>query len=309
MSTLATAISKNDFLSQIWSISTTLTEEAVAAALKKCKEAGFDQDRGLVPLRESFVNLLSARGVLEDVIEKQKLVQLPITVQKELLSNLQTISKSLQGLSEGTDEIVNLTNGIELLNTSIWKYGLHNLSDQVLGYQKKLNQIKNQEVQLSKATAELETAQRAGVKANSAASEIEQKKTEALAALEQLKQSSAASNALGDQLKETASKISAVYSTIQQQEKQSGELTSSIKTANNELTALDASIRKFYAEVEEYRKKINQTGEDASNLIRASEASVKKLVDGTTATIEAAVEALQKTEKSVTDELTNQVNR
>ncbi len=308
MSTSASVVSKDDFLGQIWSISTTLTEEAMAAALKKGKEATFDLDRGIVPLRESFINLSSGRVVLEDAIEKQKLVQLPITVQKELLSNLETISKSLQGLAEGTDEVVNLTNGIELLNTSIWKYGLHNLSDQVLGYQKKLNQIKNQEVQLSKATAELETAQRAGVKANSAASEIEQKKTEALAALEQLKQSSAASNALGDQLKETASKISAVYSTIQQQEKQSGELTSSIKTANNELTALDASIRKFYAEVEEYRKKINQTGEDASNLIRASEASVKKLVDGTTATIEAAVEALQKTEKSVTDELTNQVN-
>ncbi|MGC2828707.1 MAG: hypothetical protein WB994_03640 [Candidatus Acidiferrum sp.] len=136
MGTLATAISKDDFLSQIWSISTTLTEEAVAAALKKCKDAGFDQNRGLVPLRESFVNLLSAGGVLEDAIEKQKLVQLPITVQKELLTNLQTISKSLQGLSDGTDEVVNLANSIEVLNTAIWKYGLHNLSDEVLGHQK-----------------------------------------------------------------------------------------------------------------------------------------------------------------------------
>jgi len=301
-------VSKDDFLGQIWSISTTLTEEAMAAALKKGKEATFDLDRGIVPLRESFINLSSGRVVLEDAIEKQKLVQLPITVQKELLSNLETIAKSLQGLADGTDEVVNLTNGIELLNTSIWKYGLHNLSDQVLGYQKKLNQIKTQEVQLSKATAELETAQRAAVKASSAASEIEQKRAEAFAALEQLKQSSAASNVLGEQLKETATKISAVYSTIQQQEKQSGELTASTKTANNELIALDASIRKFYAEVEEYRNKISQTGEDAANLIRASEASVKKLVDGTTATFEAAVEALQKTEKSVTDELTNQVN-
>ena len=57
MSTLATAISKDDFLGQIWSISTTLTEEAMAAALKKGKEANFDQDRGIVPLRESFINL------------------------------------------------------------------------------------------------------------------------------------------------------------------------------------------------------------------------------------------------------------
>jgi chromosome segregation ATPase len=308
MSTLATAISKDDFLSRIWSISTTLTEEAVAAALKKCKEAGFDQDRGLVPLRESFVNLLSARGVLEDVIEKQKLVQLPITIQKELLSNLQTISKSLQGLSDGTDEVVNLTNSIELLNTSIWKYGLHNLSDEVLGYQKKLNQIKNQELQLSKAIAELETAQQAAAKATLAASEVEQKKAEALAALEQVKQSNAASTALAEQIKETGGKTSALHSTIQQQEKQSGELTSSIKTANNELTAIDASIRKFYGEVEEYRRKINQTGEDAASLIRTSEAAVKKLVDGATENIGAAVESLHETERSVTEKLTNEVN-
>jgi len=308
MSTLATAISKDDFLSQIWSVSTTLTEEAVAVALKKCKEAGFDQDRGLVPLRESFVNLLSARGVLEDVIEKQKLVQLPITVQKELLSNLQTISKSLQGLSDGTDEVVNLTSSIELLNTSIWKYGLHNLSDEVLGYQKKLNQIKNQELQLSKAIAELETAQQAAAKATLAASEVEQKKAEALAGLEQVKQSNASSTALAEQIKETGGKISALHSTIQQQEKQSGELTSSIKTANNELTAIDASIRKFYGEVEEYRRKISQTGEDASSLIRTSEAAVKKLVDGATENIGAAVESLHETERSVTDKLTSEVN-
>jgi chromosome segregation ATPase len=308
MSTLATVVAKDDFLSQIWAISTTLTEEAVTAALKKCKEAGFDQDRGLVPLRESFVNLLSARGIIEDAIEKQKLVHLPITVQKELLSNLQTISKSLQGLHDGADEVVNLTNSIELLNTSIWKYGLHNLSDEVLGHQKKLNQIKNQELQLSKAIAELETAQQAAAKATLAASEVEQKKADALAALEQVKQSSAASTALAEQIKETGGKVSALHSTIQQQEKQSGELTSSIKTANNELTAIDTSIRKFYGEVEEYRRKISQTGEDAASLIRASETAVKKLVDGATENIGAAVESLHETEKSVTDRLTNEVN-
>ncbi|MGB8459152.1 MAG: hypothetical protein WCE50_15620 [Candidatus Acidiferrum sp.] len=308
MGTLATAISKDDFLSQIWSISTTLTEEAVAAALKKCKDAGFDQNRGLVPLRESFVNLLSAGGVLEDAIEKQKLVQLPITVQKELLTNLQTISKSLQGLSDGTDEVVNLANSIEVLNTAIWKYGLHNLSDEVLGHQKKLNQIKNQEVQLHKAIAELETAQQAAAKANSAASEVEQKKAEALAALDQVKQSNAASAALAEQIKETGGKVSVLHSTIQQQEKQSGELTSSIKTANNELTAIDASIRKFYGEVEEYRRKINQTGEDAASLIRTSEAAVKKLVDSATENIGAAVESLHETARSVTEKLTNEIS-
>ena len=135
---------KDDFLSRIWSICTTLTEEAMAVASAKAKELGFDPNRGLVPLPESFINLSSARSIIEDAIEKQKLVQLPITVQKELLVNLESIAKSLQGLASGVDEVVNLTTAIEALNTAIWKYRLHNLSDQVLGYQKKLNQLKNQ---------------------------------------------------------------------------------------------------------------------------------------------------------------------
>src|SRR5208282_5056416 len=112
--------SKDDFLPQIWSICSTLTEEAMAAAAAKSKEAGFDPDRGLVPLSESFNNLSSARAILEDAIEKQKLVQLPVTVQKELLGNLEAISKALHGLTNGVDEIANLTNAIEALNTGIW---------------------------------------------------------------------------------------------------------------------------------------------------------------------------------------------
>src|SRR5260370_6216580 len=132
-------VTKDDFLTRIWSICTTLTDEAMAVASVKAKELGFDPNRGLVPLPESFINLSSARSILEDAIEKQKLVHLPITVQKELLANLETISKSLQGLTGGVDEVANLTAAIEALNTSIWKYGLHNLSDQVLCYQKKLN--------------------------------------------------------------------------------------------------------------------------------------------------------------------------
>jgi len=177
---------KDDFLSRIWAICTTLTEEAMAVASAKAKELGFDPNRGLVPLPESFINLSSARSIIEDAIEKQKLVQLPITVQKELLANLEAITKSLQGLASGVDEVVNLTTAIEALNTAIWKYGLHNLSDQVLGYQKKLNQLKNQELQISKVVTLLEGASAAIEKANAAAGETEKQKNTAVALLDQV---------------------------------------------------------------------------------------------------------------------------
>jgi hypothetical protein len=147
---------KDDLLSQVWSLCSTFTNEATAAAFAKIKELGYDPNRGLIPLDESFINLSSARSTLADAIEKRKLVQLPISVQRELLANLEAISKALQGLIAGVDEVENLTNAIEVLNTTIWKYGLHNLSDEVLGYQTKLNQLKNQELRLSNLLTELE---------------------------------------------------------------------------------------------------------------------------------------------------------
>jgi hypothetical protein len=303
MSAADGAVAKDDFLSRIWSICTTLTEEAMAVASGKAKELGFDPNRGLVPLPESFINLSSARSIIEDAIEKQKLVQLPITVQKELLANLETISKSLQGLTAGVDEVVNLTTAIEVLNTAIWKYGLHNLSDQVLGYQKKLNQLKNQELQISKVIRQLEGARGAIERANTAAAETEQQKFSAVALAEQTKQSAASSASLLEQVKDASTKAGVFFATIQQNEKQSGELTASIKTANNELLALDASVRKFYGEVDEYRRKITQTSDDASKLITTSEAAIKRLTDDTTAKIEETIATVRAEAKTASEEL------
>jgi hypothetical protein len=294
---------KDDFLSQIWSICTTLTEEAMAVASAKVKELGFDPNRGLVPLPESFINLSSARSIVEDAIEKQKLVQLPITVQKELLANLEAIAKSLQGLASGIDEVVNLTTSIEALNTAIWKYGLHNLSDQVLGYQKKLNQLKNQELQISKVVTLLEGASGAIEKANAAAGETEQQKNSSVALLEQVKQSAASSASLLEQVKDASTKAGVFFATIQQNEKQSGELTAAIKTGNNELLALDGSIRKFYGEVDEYRRKITQTSDDASKLITASEAAVKNLTEDTTTKTEETIATLRADSETAIEEL------
>src|SRR3990167_5232238 len=143
-------------IEKMWEILTTLTEESRQAALSKCVELGLDQNRGVVSLDESFINLNAARHILMDAIEQNKLIQLPITVQKVLVANLEANSKIQTGLIAGTDEVLNLVNAIEQLNTAIWQYGLHNLSEEVLGYQTKLNQIKSQELEVGKLKEELE---------------------------------------------------------------------------------------------------------------------------------------------------------
>lgn len=308
MSTGVPELPKDDFLEQIWTVLTTLSDEAMRAAQKKCIDQGFDENRGIVSLQESFINLASARGLIQDVIEKRKLVQLPITVQKELLGNIQNISRSLVGLSEGTDEVVNLATSIELLNTSIWKYGLHNLSDEVLGYQTKLNQIKNQELHISRVISHLETAQKSADLATAATNEIERRRHASTAALEETQKNNSESAALLEQIRENGSKASALFSTIQQQEKQSGEFTSSIKTSNNELLSLDSSIRKFYGDVDEYRKKISEAAEGAAAVVRTSETSVRKLVEESSSQVDAAIDALNKTGRVAVEELTDKIS-
>lgn len=53
---------------------------------------------------------------------------------------LESISKAQTNLTAGTDEVVVLVGEIEKLNTAIWQYGLHNLSEEVLGYTTRLRE-------------------------------------------------------------------------------------------------------------------------------------------------------------------------
>ena len=307
MSSNGSPIIKENFLEQIWSISTTLTDEAMSAALNKANEMNFDVNRGIVPMRETFINLASARDTLLDAIEKRKLVQLPITVQREVLASLQAISKSLQGLAAGTDEIVNLTNGVENLNTSIWKYGLHNLSEEVLGYQTKLNQIKVLEVQVSQLLSELEAIRPAAESARTASDEIVHRSGEVQAALDEIKKTQASAGTLLDQIKATDNTVTALSTTIQHQEKQGGELTSNIRTANNEMLALEGSIKKFYGEVEEYRNKINEANQNTASLIRTVGSDSQELIDETTRRVDEALNALHKEQESTAASLAEKV--
>jgi predicted nucleic acid-binding Zn-ribbon protein len=171
----------------------------------------------------------------------------------------------------------------------------------VLGYQKKL--IKNQEVQLRKATSELDTARKAAETANAAAAELEQKKKTASDLLDEIQQNAKSSSSVAEQIRDAGTKTATMFNAIQQQEQQGGELTSNIRTTSNEMTALDASIRKFYGEVGDYRNRINQTTEDAAAVIRSSEGAVKKLVDDTKAAAESSPEAASKAHEATTQKL------
>lgn len=265
-------------IERMWEILTTFTEESQQAALAKCKELGLDPNRGVVSLDESFINLNSAAQILRDAIEKKKLIQLPITVQKEITSVLEAISKHQAGLTAGTDEVVNLANAIEQLNTAVWRYGLHNLSTEVLGYQEKLNQLKSLETEAKRLKRELD----AGVKVKQGLDQHLSDAGKQSEALQKLVTGAgeAATKANEEMAHATDSsqKSAALLATIQQNEATSKQQLAATTASNAEVTALEKKIKEFYSQVDEYRTKITTTSDDARTAVQENKAETDKLV-------------------------------
>lgn len=267
-----------DYIKKIWEILTTLTEEAQNAALAKCKEIGFDPNRGVVSLDESFINLNSAILIFKDAIEKKKLIQLPITVQKTLIDYLNAISRFLTSLINGTDEVVNLANSIEQLNTVIWQYGLHNLSEEVLGYQTKMNQLKEQELEIRKLEGEI----RKGLNLKN---KLEQLLAEAKKSGETLQAMAATSDESWKKITEnlnrtieTDQKATAVLATIQQNESTSTQLFAATKTSNAEVMALEGKIKEFYSRIDQFQTKMITTTEDAEKAVQTNKVETEELI-------------------------------
>jgi hypothetical protein len=262
----------------IWEILTRLTEEAQRSASSKCKELGFDPNRGVVSLEESLINLNSARAILVDAIEKKKLVQLPITVQKVLVAQLEGVSQSLTALTSGTDEVVNIVDRVEQLNTSIWQYGLHNLSDQVLGYQAKLNQLKDQELQAGQIKEELE-------KGLERKKELEQFLEEAKKSSETLQSTLTASEESSKRIAEYLTrttevdqKAGALLATIQQSQTTATKLEATSNASNAAISALEARIKEFFGQIDDYGKKILETSANADTTVQKNKTETEDLI-------------------------------
>lgn len=266
-----------DYIKRIWGILTTFTKEAQNAALAKCKELNFDPDRGEISLDESLINLNAIKLIIMDAIEKKKLIQLPITVQESILSNLESITKSLTGLANGTDEVLNLVNAIEKLNTAIWQYGFHNLSEEVLGYQEKLNQLKNLDLEIKLLKNELEN----GLNLKS---ELAQLLHEVKTAIEtiQAKVTIAEENTKNTTEKtnltlELSQKSTETFSSIQQTEKEAKESASAVETLKEKVDNWSKGIKELAEKSEKISKNINDQENELSRLIQLTEKTHKQV--------------------------------
>ncbi len=260
-------------------ILTTFTEESQKAALEECSKKGFDPKRGIISLDESFINLNSAKAILIDAIEKRKLRQLPITVQKTLIGHLEAISRSLANLINGTDEVENLSNYIEQLYASIWQFGLHNLSEELLGYLNKMNQLKTEEVEIARLKRELEAAlEQKNV--------LEQLVADASTSADSLKglvgQSEGGVKRMEENLTSTTQSVqsaSALLATIQQNETTTTQLLATTKTSNAEVIALEPKIKEFYSQIDQFRNKIDATALDAQTAVQSNKVATDELIN------------------------------
>lgn len=265
-------------IDKIWEKLNRLSEDAEKAAIAKAKELGFDLNKGEITLDESFINLNADVASLRDAIEKEKLIQLPLSIQREIDKELEAISNSLTGLAAGNDEIINLVEGIEVLHTEIWRIGLQRLSKEYLGYQTKLNQVKQLEVQVQGLRRELED----GVALKTAFEDLINAAKQNQAALETelanaTKSAESAAEHL-DNISEVDQKAGALLTKIEQNQVTATEQSSKATASSAEVVAIEAKIKEFYEKVDAYRSDIAETKTKAATAVEANDKKTKDLI-------------------------------
>ncbi len=265
-------------IDDMWSVLTTITYESQQAAKSKCIELGFDLNRGIISLDESYINLNSACDILRDAIEKQKLIQLPISIQKVFANSLESIARYQNNLIAGSDEVVNLVDAIEKLNANIWQYGLHNLSNELLGFTTKLNQLKSLELEAIEATEKL----REGVQVKDNLDKILEnanKQTELLQTHIASASSAAAVNEVLAQTLETSQKATASLTLIQQTETVSNQLLATSSKSNAEILAFENSINTLVSTFTTLKGELDANKVTQENLFKEFE-GFRNTIDG-----------------------------
>jgi hypothetical protein len=203
-------------------------------------------------------------------------------------------------LANGVDEIVNLVGAIEALNTSMWQYGFHNLSNEVLGYQTKLNQLKNLELAISGLKREMDSglnlktdlqALLTEAKTKSEQLQEEQSKNSAHYSQEAEKHTQSllgavekADGLIGKISANLAASNESVQSAagsllaIQQNESTASKLIETTTAKEASVNAIEPKIKAFYDLIEDYRSKISTATQVAEETVRDNKASTAELI-------------------------------
>ena len=305
---------KQDLAQELRRIATTLTDDAQNAALRRCKELGFDTNKGLISLEETLINLSSARDILLDAVEKGKLVQLPLRLQYSLYEQTQRIAQQLTSLVNGTDEVVNLVNSVEDITASIWQYNLHNLSGEVLGLHNKMNQLKSQETRIRQVSREAEEFRALQESAKSSLGQISEIASAAAALRASLQNTADEINSTLLKVSEQGQKVAGVAAQVDQHETTATQQLAGAKQAAADTDAIAKKSKDLQSEISTSRNALQELVERAQDLLSSAQTTASEqlaesktqsdeLVSTTTASVSTQITKLEQT----TTELENKV--
>lgn len=264
---------KQDVAQELRRIVTTLSDDAQNAALMKCKELGFDTNRGKIALEETLINLSQAREILLDAVDKGKLAQLPLKLQYSLYALAEKAAQDLTALVNGTDAVLNLESDVEDLTASIWQFNLHNLSDQVLGFHSKMNQLKNQETrirQVSRLAEEFASLHEAAKQTLTQISDIATvagtQKTSLQASIEEV-------NNILAKATDQGQKVSGVATQVEQYGTTATQLLAASKQAAADTEAIAKKSRDLQTEIDATRNTLNDLVSKAQDLLSSTQAT------------------------------------
>jgi hypothetical protein len=298
---------KQDVPGDLRRIVTTLSDDAQNAATRKCQELAFDPNKGKISLEETLINLSQARDILLDAIDKGKLTQLPLKLQYTLLSQSEKAAQALTALVNGTDAVVNLEDAVEELTASIWQFNLHNLSDQVLGFHNKMNQLKSLETRIRQVSRQAEEFASLHEKAEGLLGQISE--IEKVAGKQQTSLQSSVETIDGtvEKVTEQAQKVSAIASQIEQHETTATKQLANSKQAAADTEAIANKSKELQIEIEAGRAALSDLTSKTQELLSSTESTLSshlsdfssKYEEMSTDTHAEATALINKTETSI----------
>lgn len=242
--------SKEDVAAELGRLAATLSADVQVAARARAKELRYDLTKGRLSFEETLINLNQSRDLILSAAEKGKLARIPLKVQYRLHHDLQNVIKTLQMLVNGTDAIVLLEAAVDDLTATIWQYNLGNLADQIIGFERKMDELKS-----------LETVIRQGYQS---AVDIQVKNDRASELLKQIEQSATLSTergesahaavdhivALSDSAADQSQKFNAIASKLEQYDASAAQFLANAKLSSTDAEAITNRVRTLLPEIE-----------------------------------------------------------
>ena len=265
--------SKEEVAKEIGRVASTLTEDMQSAARKKSRDLGFDLTRGRLSLDETLTNLSSIRDVLLDATEKAKLVHLPLSLQYTLYSQTLKVSETLTSLVNGTDAVQALENVVDDLTSSAWQYNLHNLSEEVLGFQQKMNQLKNYEILIRKAHQDAKEFEAVAERARTLLKEIDGVMTTARERSDTIDTNLIRVSATLVKATETEQRIAGLAIQAEQHDSAATQHEANAKAASSIAQTIADKLPEIKSEIETEKANLNQLEIRSNNILSVFEQS------------------------------------